>query len=132
MVDGAAQVLVIEDDIATQTLIRDVLECSGYRCATVGSAEEGMALLESLQPALILLDINLPGMDGVTAAQRLRGSSATRAIKLLGMSAHALANEVTFIETVDFDAFLTKPFSYKALLQAVEALLAGARYERPE
>jgi two-component system cell cycle response regulator DivK len=123
MTERAVQILVIEDDISTQTLIRDVLECSGYCCTTVGSAEEGMSMLETLKPALILLDINLPGMDGIAAARRLKSSPATQAIKLVGMSAHALVNEISLIETADFDDFITKPFSYKALLQLVEARL---------
>ncbi len=124
MTERPVRILVIEDDISTQTLIRDVLECNGYLCTTVGSAEAGMSLLETLEPALILLDINLPGMDGVTAAKCLRRSPATRAIKLVGMSAHALVNEVSLIETADFDDFITKPFSYKALLRLLEARLA--------
>ncbi|MGH8601364.1 MAG: response regulator [Gammaproteobacteria bacterium] len=129
---GSAQILVIEDDVATQTLIRDVLECSGYLCATVGSAEEGIELAEMLQPALILLDINLPGMDGVAAAHLLRGAPATQAIKLVGMSAHALVNEISLIETADFDYFITKPFSYKSLLQIVQAALAAENQERSQ
>jgi two-component system cell cycle response regulator DivK len=124
MTEHKVPILLIEDDIATQTLIHDVLECSGYACTTVSSAEEGMRLLEACQPALILLDINLPGMDGVTAARQLKGSPQTRSIKLIGMSAHALINELSQIETADFDDFITKPFSYKALLQLIEAQLA--------
>ena len=118
-------ILVIEDDRANQTLVRDVLENSGYRCEVVSSAEEGLLLAEALHPALILLDIKLPGMDGVTAARHLKHSPATRGIKLIGMSAHAMVNEVELIETADFDAFITKPFSYKALLKRVQAALAS-------
>lgn len=132
MTERPVQILVIEDDIATQTLIRDVLECSGYLCATVGSAEEGMSVLEMLKPALILVDINLPGMDGVTAARHLKSSPATRAIKLVGMSAHALVTEISLIETADFDDFITKPFSYKVLLQLIETVLAAEQPGRPE
>nr|WP_298137778.1 response regulator [uncultured Pseudomonas sp.] len=117
-------ILVIEDDTATQTLVQDVLLCSGYACTTVASAEEGMRLLETFTPALILLDINLPGMDGVTTARQLKGSPQTRSIKLIGMSAHALVSELSQIETADFDDFITKPFSYKVLLQLIESQLA--------
>ncbi|HEX5844042.1 MAG TPA: response regulator [Pseudomonas sp.] len=123
MSEQARHILVIEDDSATQTLIRDVLECNGYSCTTAGSAEAGIELLASFTPALILLDINLPGMDGVSAARLLKGSPATRAIKLIGMSAHALSNELSLIETADFDDFITKPFSYKALLQLLSKAL---------
>lgn len=124
MTEGKVAILLIEDDLATQTLIHDVLECSGYACTTVGSAEEGMRLLDTCQPVLILLDINLPGMDGVTAARQLKSSPEARSIKLIGMSAHALINEISQIETADFDDFITKPFSYKTLLQMIEAQLA--------
>ena len=117
-------ILVIEDDTATQTLVQDVLLCSGYACTIVASAEEGMRLLETFTPALILLDINLPGMDGVTTARQLKGSPQTRSIKLIGMSAHALVSELSQIETADFDDFITKPFSYKVLLQLIESQLA--------
>lgn len=125
MTEPGPQILVIEDDLATQILIRDVLECRGYGCITVGSAEEALRLLESLKPALILLDINLPGMDGVTAARHLKNTPATQAFRLVGMSAHALVSELSLIETADFDHFITKPFSYKALLQLVENALAA-------
>jgi two-component system, cell cycle response regulator DivK len=124
MTETRLQILVIEDDLATQTLIQDVLECSGYACITTGSAEEGLSVLDTLKPALILLDINLPGTDGVTTARQLKSSPATRAIKLVGMSAHALVSELSQIETADFDHFITKPFSYKALLQLLQRALA--------
>ena len=120
-----APILVIEDDAANQLLIRDVLECSGYRCEIVDNAEDGLRLVEALQPVLIMLDIRLPGMDGVTAAQLLRSAPLTWAIPLIGMSAHALANEVSHIESAEFDYFITKPFSYKALLAVVQDALAG-------
>lgn len=126
MTEPRPQILVIEDDCATQVLIRDVLECRGYDCIIAGSAEEGLSLLVTLRPALVLLDINLPGMDGVTAARQLKSTPATQALRLVGMSAHALVSELSLIETADFDDFITKPFSYKALLQLVEkAILAG-------
>lgn len=125
MTEPRLQILVIEDDLATQTLIRDVLECRGYDCITASSAEEGLSLLESLKPALVLLDINLPGMDGVTAARQLKSTPATRTLRLVGMSAHALVSELSLIETADFDDFITKPFSYKALLQLVEKAIAA-------
>lgn len=118
------QILIIEDDTANQTLVRDVLEINGYSCVAVDSAEEGLRLAEELKPALILLDIKLPGMDGVTAAHHLKHAPATRAIKLVGMSAHAMVNEVALIETADFDYFITKPFSYKSLLKIVQAALS--------
>jgi len=132
MTGQSIQILVIEDDVANQTLVRDVLEGNGYSCETVDSAEEGLRLAEALQPALILLDIKLPGMDGVTAAHHLKNSPATQAIPLIGMSAHAMVNEVALIETADFDYFITKPFSYKALVQLVQAALAAANHERSE
>ncbi|MFZ3185248.1 MAG: response regulator [Pseudomonas sp.] len=118
------QILIIEDDTANQMLVRDVLESNGYSCAAVDSAEEGLRLAEELTPALILLDIKLPGMDGVTAAHHLKHAPATQAIKLIGMSAHAMVNEVALIETADFDYFITKPFSYKSLLKIVQAALS--------
>ncbi|MNR62817.1 hybrid sensory histidine kinase BarA [compost metagenome] len=71
-------------------------------------------------------------MDGVTAARHLKSSPATRAIKLVGMSAHALVTEISLIETADFDDFITKPFSYKALLQLIETVLAAEQPGRPE
>lgn len=125
MTGQSIQILVIEDDIANQMLVRDVLENNGYSCETVDSAEEGLRLAEELQPALILLDIKLPGMDGVTAARHLKHAPSTQAIKLIGMSAHAMVNELVLIETADFDYFITKPFSYKSLLKMVQVALAA-------
>jgi len=116
-------VLIIEDDAATRELLRDVLESHGLRCAMAGSAEAGLSLLPVVRPSLIVLDINLPGMDGVSAARQLRATPDTAALKLIGMSAHALAGEIALIESAGFDAFFSKPFSFKALLQRVRQLL---------
>jgi len=119
------EILVVEDDLGNQRLLCEVLECGGHRCTVVDSAEAAFAELERAQPALILLDINLPGMSGVDAARELKRRPGTRAIKLIGLSAHALISERALIETGDFDAFLTKPFSYKALLELIQTLLSS-------
>jgi len=126
MAEQSTPILIIEDDLANQMLVRDVLECNGYHCEIVDSAEEGLRLAETLQPKVILLDIKLPGMDGVTAAYHLKNSPSTQAIKIIGMSAHAMVNEVSLIETADFDYFITKPFSFKSLLKIVETALIAA------
>lgn len=116
-------VLIVEDNAATRRLLVDVLQASRYQCVAVASAEEGIELAQRHPPRVILIDINLPGMDGVTATACLRKVPALNGTKIIGMSAHALKIEQDMLEIPRFDHFITKPFSYKWLLEFLTSIL---------
>ena len=80
-------ILLVEDNDNNRLLVRDVLKASGYRVVEASSAEDGLRMAASLQPALILMDIQLPGMNGIEALQRLRADPATRAIPVIAVTA---------------------------------------------
>ena len=116
-------VLIVEDNSATSRLLVDVLQAARYQCLAVDNAEEGIELAQRHLPRVILMDINLPGMDGVTATTYLRTLPALHGTRIIGMSAHALKIEQELLELSRFDHFFIKPFSYKQLLE----YLAGMR-----
>jgi len=118
-------VLVVEDNEINMKLVRFVLTEAGYNVLAAGTAEEGLRLAREHRPPLILLDIHLPGMDGLTAAQHLRADPATRGIKLLALTASAMKGDRERIIASGFDGYLGKPLPRDELLGAVSAALAG-------
>ncbi|MBU6954811.1 response regulator [Hahella sp. HN01] len=120
-------VLIVEDDPASRRLLLDVLENAGYRCQATDNGEEGVRLASELSPRAILMDIKLPGVSGIVAAGRIREAESQqrnqadrRAMLIIGMSAHAMKNDLETIEQAGFDYFITKPFSYRVLLQYLQ------------
>lgn len=109
-------ILIVEDDAANRRLLMDILQTSRFTCVAVDNAEEGIELAQSHLPKVILMDVNLPGMDGVTATAHLRALSGLGDTRIVGMSAHALKIEQGMLDQSRFDCFFTKPFSYRLLL----------------
>lgn len=112
-------ILVVEDNPLNRELVVDLLEAAGY---AVLEAAEGVDLLERVkagQPALILLDLQLPGLDGVTLARQLKGDPATRAIPVLAMTAYARVEDQQRAMAAGCDGYLRKPIDTQALLQTV-------------
>jgi two-component system cell cycle response regulator DivK len=104
-------------------LVRDVLQASGYRVVEATSAEDGLRMAAEQQPALILMDIQLPGMNGIEALQRLRADPATRAIPVIAVTASAMTQDRRQIMAAGFDGYQPKPISVKGFLQAVREIL---------
>jgi len=112
-------VLVVEDNPLNRELVVDLLESAGY---TVLQADEGVGLLERVragQPGLILLDLQLPGLDGVTLARQLKGDPATREIPVVAMTAYARLEDQERALEAGCDGYLRKPLDTRALLQTV-------------
>ena len=112
-------VLVVEDNPLNRELVVDLLEGAGY---TVLQADEGVGLLERVragQPGLILLDLQLPGLDGVTLARQLKADPATREIPVLAMTAYARVEDQERAMEAGCDGYLRKPLDTRALLQTV-------------
>jgi two-component system cell cycle response regulator DivK len=121
----AARILVVEDNPLNAKLARDVLTAKGYEVLEAGTAEEGLEIARSQAPAVILMDIQLPGMDGITALHELRKHDSTAAIPVVAVTASAMPMERKEILEAGFDGYQAKPISVKALLQEIESLLAG-------
>jgi two-component system cell cycle response regulator DivK len=118
-------VLIIEDNEKNRKLCRDVLQAKGYQTVESETAEEGLKLALEKSPALILMDIQLPGMDGIAALKHLRADPKTKNIGVIAITASAMTHNRTTMLAEGFDGYQTKPISLKDFLGEVERVLAG-------
>jgi len=116
-------ILIVEDNEKNRRLVRDVLQFKGYETIETETGEEGVELARSRQPALVLMDIQLPGIDGITALKRLREDPTTRAMRVMAVTASAMTQDRQNILDAGFDGYQSKPINVKSFLEAVEALL---------
>ena len=117
-------ILIIEDNEKNRKLVRDVLQFKGYRTMETETAEEGLRLAVEKSPALILMDIQLPGMDGITALKQLRADPTTNQIPVIAVTASAMTHNRQTLSAEGFDGYQTKPISLKDFLGEVERVLA--------
>lgn len=120
------RVLVIEDDEDIQELICFNLEKEGYKVSCRGTAEEGLRALENRRPDIILLDLMLPGMDGLTACRRMRADDSTRSIPVIMLTAKGSEADIVTGLELGADDYVTKPFSPRVLLARIRAALRRA------
>ena len=121
-------ILVIEDHEKNRKLVRDVLAHQAYQVLEAESGEDGVRLAHEHRPALILMDIQLPGIDGIEALHQLRAAPETRAIRVIAVTASAMTADRAKIMAAGFDGYQSKPISVRPFLAAVrEALDRGAR-----
>lgn len=116
-------ILLVEDNDNNRLLIRDVLQATGYLVVEAETAEDGLRMAAEQHPALILMDIQLPGMNGIAALQQLRADPATRAIPVIAVTASAMTQDRHQIMAAGFDGYQSKPISVKGFLQAVREML---------
>jgi two-component system cell cycle response regulator DivK len=112
-------VLIIEDNALNMKLARAILSSAGYTVLEASNAEDGLALAREHLPATVLMDIHLPGIDGITAVQMLRADPATRGIKVLAITASAMKGDRERMLAASFDGYVSKPFQMQELLDAV-------------
>ena len=120
-------ILIVEDTDKNMKLTRDVLQHQGHATLEAVTGIEGVELAIAHRPDLIILDIQLPGMDGIAALQRIREHAALDAVPILAVSASVMPEEQRHIVDSGFDAYLTKPVSLKPFLAVVERLLREGR-----
>ena len=116
-------ILIVEDNDKNRKLVRDVLQAQGYATIETETGEEGIRLARERQPALVLMDIQLPGINGIAALGRLRADPATRAIPVMAVTASAMTHDRQKIMAAGFDGYQTKPINVKEFLAAVRELL---------
>ncbi|NIP44930.1 MAG: response regulator [Gammaproteobacteria bacterium] len=116
-------ILIVEDNENNMKLVRDLLGYHGYRTLEAVTGEEGVALAREHLPALILMDIQLPGIDGIEAFEQLASDPATRDIPVIAVTASAMQEERARIETVGFAGYQPKPIQLDEFMAAVEEVL---------
>ena len=122
-------ILIIEDNEKNLKLVRDVLAFNGYQTVEATTAEEGIEIARTRQPALILMDIQLPSMDGVAALRELRAGTATQKIPVIAVTASAMPRERRAIMAAGFDGYLAKPLSVRELRETVRKCLENSTGE---
>ena len=121
-----ATVLVVEDNPANLTLATFLLQSAGYEVLSATDAEAGLALARTAQPGLILMDIQLPGMDGLEATMQLKRDASTRSIPVIALTAFAMKGDEERIRAAGCDGYIGKPMRYKDFLTVVETFLTPA------
>jgi two-component system cell cycle response regulator DivK len=121
-----AKVLVVEDNATNLTLARFLLQSAGHTVLTATDAEAGLTTARAELPDLILMDLQLPGMDGLQATAQLKQGEATRAIPVIALTALAMKGDEERIRAAGCDGYIAKPMRYQEFLATVAAQLARA------
>jgi two-component system cell cycle response regulator DivK len=121
-----ATVLIIEDNPANMTLATFLLQSAGHVVLAARDAESGLTLARDEQPDLVLMDIQLPGMDGLEATALLKSGDATRDIPVVALTALAMKGDEQRIRAAGCDGYIAKPLAYKDFLATIAAQLAKA------
>lgn len=124
-------VLIVEDDANSRKLLRDALQVTGYETLEAISGEQGLSLAADHRPALVLMDIQLPGINGVEALRRLRAEPSTRSIPVIAVTASVMNTQRAEFQAAGFDGIEFKPVSVAGLLRRMRELI-DARNSGPE
>ena len=116
-------ILIVEDNDKNLKLVRDVLQVKGYATIEAGNAEDGIVLARERKPDLILMDIQLPGMNGIEAIGVLRADPATAAIPVAAVTASVMPQDRNKITEAGFNAYVGKPINLKEFLDTVRNML---------
>jgi len=116
-------ILIVEDNEKNLKLVRDVLQYKGYQTIEAATGEDGVRLAKARIPDLVLMDIQLPGMDGIMALGALRADPATRAIPVIAVTASAMTHDRKKIMAAGFDGYQSKPIKVKEFMDAVREML---------
>ncbi len=117
-------ILVVEDNVKNLKLVRDVLEYAGYDVIAAESGERGLELAAEQAPDLVLMDLQLPGIDGIETLRRLRDEPATKDVPVIAVTAFAMQADRDRVFETGFDGFVEKPISVRALTGQVERYFA--------
>ena len=120
-----ATILVVEDNPTNMKLSTFLLESADYTVLAAANAEIGLTLARDARPDLILMDIHLPGMDGLEATALLKADTATRGIPVIALTALAMKGDEERILAAGCDGYIAKPLDYKTFLASIKARLAA-------
>jgi two-component system cell cycle response regulator DivK len=116
-------ILIVEDNEKSRRLLRDILQVKGYQTIESDSAEEGIQLARQSLPALVLMDIQLPGINGMEARKQLKADPITQHIPVVAVTASAMLHDRADIDNAGFDAFQSKPIDIKEILKLIRDLI---------
>ena len=119
-------VLIVEDNPRNMKLVRDVLQVKGHETLEATTAEDGIVLAVERRPDLVLMDIQLPGMNGIDALRILRGDPATAGIPVIAVTASVMQQDRKLILEAGFDSYLGKPLNLAEFLATVNAALGSS------
>lgn len=118
-------VVVVEDNERSRRLVRELLELNGFRAVEAETAEEGLEVVRRTDPALVLFDIQLPGMDGEAGLRALRADPATASLPVVAVTAFAMRGDEERLLAAGFDAYISKPIDVRSFVPQLVALLDG-------
>ena len=120
-------ILIVEDNEKNMKLVRDILRHAGHETIEAATGGDGVRLAVEKRPDLVLMDIQLPDIDGIEALRRIREVKELDAVPVIAVSASVMPDDQHKIVTSGFDAFVTKPINLKQFLETVKRFLAGGR-----
>lgn len=121
------KILLVEDNYMNQVLVTEILTLNGYDIVDAKTGTDAIKVFNEERPALVLMDLHLPGMDGVTATRIIKADSANKDIPILALTASSMEGEEDSILNKGFDGFVSKPIEVQKLLDAItEGLNRGA------
>lgn len=121
--DKMARILIVEDNAANMKLAAFILEKNGHQIIQATDAETGLRAAREQKPDLILMDVQLPGMDGLAATGVLKADPATRAIPVLALTAMAMRGDEERVRAAGCDGYIAKPINYKTFLAELQRVL---------
>jgi two-component system cell cycle response regulator DivK len=122
---SSPKILIVEDNALNMELAVDLLQASGFCVYCTRTAEEGIRLAREVQPELVLMDISLPGMDGLCATRALKADPASRHLTVVGLTAHAMKGDEANGRDAGFDGYLTKPINTRTFVASVKEFIAA-------
>ena len=120
-------VLIVEDNEKNMKLARDVLQAKGYKTLEAVTGEEGVTLAKQHVPDLVLMDIQLPGINGIEALKQIRADAKTAKVPVVALTASVTPTDRSAINAAGFDAFLSKPINLKEFIDTVKRLVEGKK-----
>ena len=124
------KILIVEDNEKNMKLVRDILRHQGYETLEAVNGLDGVRLAEQQQPDLVLMDIQLPDIDGIEALRRIRAEPALDRVPVIAVSASVMPDDQQKIISSGFDAFITKPINLKQFVETVQRFLQNGRARR--
>ena len=126
------RILVVEDNPLNLELVTDLLEAAGFVVCPAHTAEEAFRAARDLSPDLVLMDLSLPGLDGLAATQALRADPATRRLPIIALTAHAMKGDEALALRAGCDGYLAKPIDTRTFTAKVTSFIAAADSRHPE
>ena len=120
------KILIIEDNLLNLELATDLLEANGFVVSSAHTAEEGLRMAREILPDLVLMDLGLPGMDGLCATKDLKANPVTRYVTVVGLTAHAMKGDEELALNAGCDGYLTKPIDTRTFIESITRFIAPA------